>query len=41
VIEQNQTAAPALVLFVLIVLYFYLGWKKLGGTLWQRILGAR
>jgi RDD family len=33
--------APALVLFVLIALYFYLGWKKLGGTLWQRILGAR
>jgi uncharacterized RDD family membrane protein YckC len=32
---------PALILFVLIVLYFYLGWKKLGGTLWQRILGAR
>jgi hypothetical protein len=33
--------ASALVLFVVIVLYFYLGWKVLGGTLWQRILGAR
>ena len=33
--------APALVLFVVVVLYFYLGWKKFGGTIWQRILGAR
>lgn len=33
--------ASALVLFALITLYFYLGWKVLGGTLWQRILGAR
>jgi hypothetical protein len=32
---------PALVLFALIVLYFYLGWKVVGGTLWQRVLGAR
>ena len=32
---------PALVLFALIVLYFYLGWKQLGGTIWQRILKAR
>ena len=32
---------PALVLFVLIAVYFYLGWKKLGGTLWQRLLKAR
>jgi protein-S-isoprenylcysteine O-methyltransferase Ste14 len=32
---------PALVLFAVIVLYFYLGWKKLGGTIWQRILKAR
>ncbi|MGY3482163.1 hypothetical protein ACVW1C_000046 [Bradyrhizobium sp. USDA 4011] len=25
----------------LVVLYFYLGWKVVGGMLWQRILGAR
>ncbi|HKU06736.1 MAG TPA: hypothetical protein VJR30_11770 [Bradyrhizobium sp.] len=31
---------PALLLFALIVLYFYLGWKQLGGTIWQRILKA-
>ena len=33
--------APAFVLFAIIVLYFYLGWKRLGGTIWQRLLGAR
>jgi uncharacterized RDD family membrane protein YckC len=32
---------PALLLFALMVLYFYLGWNKLGGTIWQRILNAR
>ncbi|UGY03018.1 hypothetical protein [Bradyrhizobium quebecense] len=37
----NLTGGPALLLFALIVLYFYLGWKVVGGTLWQRILGAR
>jgi hypothetical protein len=37
----NLTGAPALVLFAAIALYFYLGWKKLGGTIWQRILKAR
>lgn len=31
----------ALVLFAVIALYFYLGWKVLGGTVWQRILRAR
>ncbi|PVH30378.1 hypothetical protein [Pararhodobacter oceanensis] len=30
---------PAVVLLVLIVAYFVLG-KRLGGTLWKRILGA-
>jgi hypothetical protein len=35
------TGGPALALFVVIILYFYLGWTKLGGTLWQRILNAR
>ena len=34
-------ADPALLLFALIAAYFYLGWKVVGGTLWQRILGAR
>ncbi|WP_181957706.1 hypothetical protein [Bradyrhizobium uaiense] len=37
----NLTGAPALLPFALILAYFYLGWKVLGGTLWQRILGAR
>jgi len=32
---------PALLLFALTVLYFYLGWNKLGGTICQRILKAR
>jgi uncharacterized RDD family membrane protein YckC len=32
---------PALLLFAVTVLYFYLGWNKLGGTIWQRILKAR
>lgn len=32
---------PALVLFALIVCYFVVGSKYLGGTLWQRILAAR
>ncbi len=32
---------PALILFVIIAAYFYLGWKVLGGTIWQRIMGAR
>lgn len=33
--------ASALVLFAVIILYFYFGWKVLGGTVWQRILGVR
>ena len=31
---------PALLLFALIVVYFVVGRKYLGGTLWQRILRA-
>jgi|TARA_B100001964_G_scaffold194967_1_gene218800 uncharacterized membrane protein YbjE (DUF340 family) len=31
---------PALVLFLLIILYFVVGGKYLGGTLWQRLLGT-
>ena len=33
--------APALALFALIIAYFYVGRKYAGGTLWQRLLGAR
>lgn len=32
---------PALVLIALIVAYFWIGRKHLGGTIWQRILKAR
>jgi hypothetical protein len=32
---------PAILLFVLLVAYFWIGRKYLGGTLWQRILKAR
>lgn len=35
------TGVPALVLFALVLAYFYLGWKRLGGTLWQRVFKAR
>ena len=31
----------ALVLFAIIALYFYLGWKVLGGTVGQRVFRAR
>jgi uncharacterized RDD family membrane protein YckC len=31
----------ALTCFALIILYFYLGWNRFGGTIWQRLLGAR
>ena len=32
---------PALVLFAIIVAYFVILGRFLGGTLWQRLLGAR
>lgn len=32
--------APALLLFALIIAYFVLGYRVVGGTLWQRILGV-
>ncbi len=32
---------PALILFAVIVVYFVVGSKYLGGTIWQRILGTR
>ena len=31
---------PALVLFALVIVYFVVGRKYLGGTIWQRILRA-
>ena len=36
----NLEGLPALVLFVLIAIYFVAGYK-FGGTLWQRILKTR
>ncbi len=32
---------PALILFAMIIVYFVVGSKYLGGTIWQRILGTR
>ncbi|GIL00767.1 MAG: hypothetical protein BroJett030_06660 [Alphaproteobacteria bacterium] len=32
---------PALVLFIVIIAYFWLGMRYAGGTLWQRILKTR
>lgn len=37
----NLTGTAALMLLAVIVLYFYLGWKVVGGTIWQRVFGAR
>jgi hypothetical protein len=37
----DLTGSAALMLFALIVMYFYLGWKVVGGTIWQRVFGAR
>ena len=37
----SLTGLRELVLFPMMVAYFYIGWKVLGGTLWQRIFGAR
>jgi hypothetical protein len=33
------SGSPALALFALIIVYFYVGRKLLGGTLWDRLLG--
>jgi hypothetical protein len=33
--------APAFALFALIILYFVLFGRYLGGTIWQRLLGVR
>ncbi|MEM7301179.1 MAG: RDD family protein [Pseudomonadota bacterium] len=32
---------PALILFAIIIVYFVVGWRYAGGTIWQRILRAR
>ena len=37
----NLQGGPALVLFAVIVAYFVVFTKYLGGTLWQRLLGTR
>jgi len=37
----SLSGAPALILFAVIVLYFALLSRYLGGTLFQRLLGAR
>jgi protein-S-isoprenylcysteine O-methyltransferase Ste14 len=37
----SLTGVPALILLATIILYFYFGWNRLGGTIWQRILKAR
>ncbi|PWW03947.1 hypothetical protein DFR52_101636 [Hoeflea marina] len=37
----SLSGAPALLCFALIVAYFWIGGKYLGGTIWQRILKAR
>lgn len=33
------SGVPALILFALIAVYFYIGRRHLGGTLWDRIFG--
>ncbi|HEY5167139.1 MAG TPA: hypothetical protein VII80_04970 [Pseudolabrys sp.] len=33
--------APALILFAIIILYFVVFTRYLGGTVWQRLLGVR
>ncbi len=33
--------APAFILFVIVVIYFVVFTRFLGGTLWQRLLGVR
>ena len=35
------SGTPALILFALIIIYFIIGYRYAGGTLWQRILRAR
>ena len=37
----NLQGGPALLLFAIIVLYFVVFTRYLGGTVWQRLLGVR
>ena len=37
----NLSGVPALVLFVVIIAYFYVGRRHAGGTIWDRIFGIR
>ncbi len=37
----NLEGTPALVMFGLVIAYFIVGRRYLGGTIWQRILKAR
>lgn len=37
----NLQGWPAVLLFAIVVAYFVLGWKYLGGTIWQRVLRTR
>ncbi len=37
----NLNGMPALVLFAVIIIYFVVGTRYAGGTIWQRILKTR
>jgi hypothetical protein len=37
----DLNGSPALLLFAIVVLYFFISGRYLGGTLFQRLLGAR
>jgi hypothetical protein len=37
----NLSGWPALILFAVIIVYFVVGYKYAGGTIWQRILRTR
>jgi DMSO reductase anchor subunit len=37
----SLSGVPALILFALIAVYFFVGYKYAGGTIWQRILRVR
>jgi hypothetical protein len=37
----NLQGGPALLLFAIVILYFIIFWRFLGGTVCQRLLGAR
>ena len=37
----NLTGSPALLLFAIVVIYFFVGRKYAGGTIWDRIFGIR